>query len=70
MIGFVVYAGIMTAAESILRNEIGVTLNPYELHTMMAIVPFGLVCLGAVVGIVPALKAYGTDVAENLIPQS
>ena len=70
VIGFVVYAGIMTAAESILRNEIGVTLNPYELHTMMAIVPFGLVWLGAVVGIVPALKAYGTDVAENLIPQS
>ena len=70
VIGFAVYAGIMTAAESILRNEIGVTLNPYELHTMMAIVPFGLVWLGAVVGIVPALKAYGTDVAENLIPQS
>jgi hypothetical protein len=28
------------------------------------------VALGAVVGIVPALKAYSTDVAENLIPQS
>ena len=26
--------------------------------------------LGAVVGIIPALKAYRTDVAENLIPQS
>jgi len=69
-IGFVVYAGIMTAAESILRNEIGVTLNPYEPHNVMAIVPMGLVGLGAVVGIIPALKAYSTDVAENLIPQS
>jgi hypothetical protein len=36
----------------------------------MAIVPLGLVALGAVVGIIPALKAYRTDVAENLIPQS
>ena len=58
------------AAESILRNEIGVTLHPFEQHPVMAIVPLGLVALGAVVGIIPALKAYRTDVAENLIPQS
>ena len=69
-LGFVVYAGIMTAAESILRNEIGVTLRPFEWHEVMVYVPFGLIALGAVVGIVPALKAYSTDVAENLIPQS
>jgi len=70
VIGFAVYAGIMTVAESILRNEIGVTLRPFEWHEVMAYVPFGLIALGAVVGIVPALKAYSTDVAENLIPQS
>ena len=70
VLGFAVYAGIMTAAESILRNEIGVTLRPFEWHEVMAYVPFGLIALGAVVGIVPALKAYSTDVAENLIPQS
>ena len=69
-IGFAVYAGIMFVAESILRNEIGVTLHPFEQHPVMAIVPVGLVMLGAVVGIIPALKAYRTDVAENLIPQS
>ena len=70
VLGFAVYAGIMSAAESILRNEIGVTLRPFEWHEVMAYVPLGLVALGAVVGIVPALKAYSTDVAENLIPQS
>ena len=70
VLGFVVYAGIMSAAESILRNEIGVTLRPFEWHEVMVYVPFGLIALGAVVGIVPALKAYSTDVAENLIPQS
>jgi putative ABC transport system permease protein len=70
VIGFAVYAGIMAAAESILRNEIGVTLHPFEQHPVMIIAPVGLVALGAVVGIIPALKAYRTDVAENLIPQS
>ena len=69
-LGFVAYAGIMSAAESILHNEIGVTLRPFEWHEVMVIVPLGLVALGGVVGIVPALKAYSTDVAENLIPQS
>ena len=69
-IGFAVYAGIMAVAESIMFNKYGVTLRPLEPHIMMAIVPAGLIALGAVVGIVPAIKAYSTDVAENLIPQS
>ena len=69
-IGFAVYAGIMAVAESILFNKYGVTLRPLEPHWVMAAVPVGLIALGAVVGIVPALKAYSTDVAENLIPQS
>ena len=70
VIGFAVYTGIMFAAEGILRNEIGVTLHPFEQHPVMVIVPVGLVMLGVVVGIIPALKAYRTEVAENLIPQS
>lgn len=70
MIGFGVYAVIMVAAESTLRDEIGVTLHMQEFHDIMVIVPAGLIVLGAVVGIIPALKAYSTDVAENLIPQT
>lgn len=68
--GFGVYAVIVAAAESTLSSELGVTLNPFEPHIVMLIVPLSLVALGAVVGIVPAIKAYGADVAENLIPQS
>ena len=68
--GFGVYAVIVVAAESTLSSELGVTLNPFEPHLVMLIVPLSLVALGAVVGIVPATKAYGADVAENLIPQS
>ena len=60
----------MVAAESTLRDEIGVTLHLQEFHNIMVIVPLGLVALGAAVGIVPAFKAYSTDVAQNLIPQS
>jgi hypothetical protein len=29
-----------------------------------------MVAFGALVGIIPAAKAYGTDVAKNLTPQS
>jgi len=32
--------------------------------------PLGLICLGALAGIVPAVKAYRTAVAENLAPLS
>jgi putative ABC transport system permease protein len=70
VIGFGIYAVIMVAAESTLRDEIGVTLHLQEFHNIMVIVPLGLVALGAAVGIVPAFKAYSTDVAQNLIPQS
>ena len=38
-IGFAVYGGIMFASASILRNEIGVTLHPFEQHPVMVILP-------------------------------
>ena len=70
LIGFGVYLLILMAVENTLHNEIGVALNPFEPHIVMLIVPLSLVALGAVVGIVPAIKAYCADVAKNLIPQS
>ena len=70
VIGFGVYAVIMLAAENTLRDEVGVTLHLQEFHNIMVMVPLGLVALGAAVGVVPAFKAYSTDVAQNLIPQS
>lgn len=33
-------------------------------------VPVAMVLLGALAGLVPALKAYTTDVADNLVPHS
>ena len=70
LIGFAVYAIILLAAEGTLRNEIGVSLHPMEPHKVMLIVPVVMVAFGALVGIIPAAKAYGTDVSKNLTPQS
>jgi len=70
LISFAVYAAIMAVAESLFFENYGVTLRPQELHQALAIVPAGIIALGALVGIIPALKAYATDVAENIIPQS
>jgi putative ABC transport system permease protein len=45
-------------------------LNPLEFQPVMAWAPLAMLGLGAVAGLVPAAKAYRTDVAENLTPIS
>jgi len=47
-----------------------VVINPMEPNAVMALAPVGIVALGTLAGILPAMKAYRTDVAENLIPQT
>jgi putative ABC transport system permease protein len=68
--GFVIYAVVMSAAAAIIRTQTGVVLDPYAWHPMMLLAPAGIILLGALSGIAPAVKAYRTDVAENLVPQS
>ena len=68
--GFVVYAVIMTGAATVVRQQTGVVLDPAVFHPMLWITPLGMIAIGAVAGIIPAVKAYKTDVAENLIPHS
>jgi len=70
VIGFGCYAGIMAAATAIIRAQTGVVLNPFAWQPVMAWAPLGMIALGALAGVVPALKAYRTDVAENLTPVS
>ena len=48
----------------------GVVINPMEPNMVMAVAPAGILVLGTLAGILPAMKAYRTDVAENLIPQT
>jgi putative ABC transport system permease protein len=69
-IGFGVYAVILTAVASIVRAQTGIVLNALTFHAVMLWAPLGLIGLSALSGIVPAAKAYRTDVAENLAPIS
>ena len=68
--GFLAYAAILAGAAHVVRVQTGVVLQVFSLHPVLAFTPAGMVLLGAVAGILPARKAYATDVAENLYPHS
>ncbi len=68
--GFVAYGAIFAAAAQIVRAQTGVVLDPFGFHPVLLWAPFGIVVLAAVAGVVPAVKAYATDVADGLTPLS
>lgn len=65
-----IYALILAFAAAIIRNQTGVVLNLLALHPVHLFAPLGIILIGALAGIVPAFKAYATDVASNLSPHS
>lgn len=68
--GFIFYGAIMIGAAAVIRDQTGVVLDPVKFNPIMIWAPAALVTLGALAGIVPALKAYRTDVARHLAPVS
>jgi putative ABC transport system permease protein len=68
--GFVIYAVLMCVVAGIMRAQTGVVLEPFKFNPVMLWSPAMFIALGALAGIVPALKAYRTDVASNLTPHS
>jgi len=68
--GFVVYAIVMGTAGAVIRAQTGVVLELMQFHPVLIAAPLGMIAVGALAGIVPALKAYSTDVATNLAPAS
>jgi len=66
--GFLVYGAILTVVASIVRAQTGVMLNPLAGSGVMIWAPTIMLALGALMGVIPALKAYRTPVAENLVP--
>jgi putative ABC transport system permease protein len=70
VVAFVFYAAIMTGAATVIRNQTGVVLDPWQFNPVMLWAPAALIGLGALAGIIPAVKAYRTDVAANLAPVS
>jgi putative ABC transport system permease protein len=68
--GFGIYLGLMTVVAGIIRAQTGVVLDPFAFNPVMLWSPVAFIALGALSGIIPALKAYRTDVASNLTPHS
>ena len=67
---FAVYAAILTGVAAVIRAQTGVLLDPWTANPIMLWAPLGMIALCALGGLVPAWKAYRTDVAENLSPVS
>lgn len=70
VLGYAVYAGILWAAMAIVREQTGVVLDVYAVHPILWLTPPLMIALGAVAGVLPAFRAYATDVATNLAPSS
>lgn len=66
--GFAVFAAILGSAAAVIRAQTGVALDPLFYHPVLWAAPLGMIGLGALVGVLPAIKAYSTDVATNLTP--
>jgi putative ABC transport system permease protein len=65
-----VHVGLMILVAYLVRVQTGVALDPWAAHPSLWLVPIGMITLSALGGVVPALKAYQTPVAENLAPIS
>lgn len=70
VIAFGVYLGIMNVTTGVIRAQTGVVLNPFAWHPVMLWAPLGMIAAAAVAGVIPAFKAYRTDVADGLAPVS
>ncbi|MEK7466841.1 MAG: FtsX-like permease family protein [Planctomycetota bacterium] len=70
VLGLMVSLGILAAAALVVRSQTGVVLDIWKFHPAAALAPAGMLALAAAAGVIPALKAYRTPVAENLAPQS
>ncbi|HTB81926.1 MAG TPA: FtsX-like permease family protein [Opitutaceae bacterium] len=67
---FAVYAGIFTIVAAVIRAQTGVMLEPFAYNRVMLWAPLGMIALCALSGLLPAWKAYRTDIAGNLAPLS
>jgi putative ABC transport system permease protein len=68
--GYLVYAGILGLAFVIVRAQTGVVLDVFKLDPVLWWTPLGMLAVGVVAGLIPAMKAYRTDVATHLAPAS
>lgn len=70
ILGYVVYAAILSVAAKIIRAQTGIVIDVFAFHPVLILAPAAMIALGALAGVIPAIKAYSTDVASNLAPVS
>lgn len=70
LVGFGAAALILSAAGAVVRDQTGVVLDLVAWHPVLVAAPLGMTLLGALAGLLPAFKAYATDVAKNILPTS
>ncbi len=64
--GFAVYGVILEVAARVVREQTGVALDVWSAHPALLLTPLGMIVMGALAGLLPAWKAYSTDVALTL----
>jgi putative ABC transport system permease protein len=70
ILSFAVHFLILHSVAAVLRAQTGVVIDAWSWHPVLVWTPLALVGLGALAGLLPAFKAYRTDVADNLAPLS
>jgi len=68
--GYAVYAAILATTKIIVKAQTGVELNVWQIDSILWLTPLLMIAVGALAGLIPAFKAYRTDVAEHLAPTS
>jgi len=68
--GVVLGHGVAYAGAQLLAVRAGVTADPFAVGALQPLVVAGVVLLGALAGLLPALSAYRVDVEANLAPLS
>jgi putative ABC transport system permease protein len=70
ILGFGIYMALISGVAEIIRAQTGVVLDPFAFNPVLLWEPVVFIALGALAGVIPAVKAYQTDVARNLAPLS
>lgn len=66
LLGYGIYFIVLGYAVGLVEQKTGVLLDPTALHPVLLWGPLGMLGIGALAGLLPAWKAYSTDVARTL----
>ena len=70
ILAFGSYAAIVSSVAVVIQAQTGVLIETFSYNPVMLWAPLGMTALCGLCGLLPAWKAYRTDVAENLAPIS